>query len=258
MLKKIINKAKNSKKQLLKYANYLSDFASNYIKNSISDGYIIGLSGGIDSAVVLALLANNKSQKLMGVFIDIDSSDLDRQCAKQMKEKFNFIYQYVDLTSQYKQLVKALNLTSSLASNNLKSRMRMITLYALAQENNLLVAGTSNADELLVGYYTKFGDSCSDVSFLCRLTKSQINYLAKQLEIPEIIINRVPSASLYEGQTDEKEIGIDYATLDRYLAYGSTGEQVKYQIKMKYQRSLHKIKGPKKPKKLFCLKTLKY
>ncbi|MEW5760546.1 MAG: NAD(+) synthase, partial [Candidatus Thermoplasmatota archaeon] len=102
---------------------------------------------------------------------------------------------------------------------NLKARIRMLLLYAYANSKNLIVVGTGNKTELLCGYFTKFGDGGADILPIGDLYKTQVREMARFLEIPEKIINKVPSAGLWKGQTDEDELGIKYEKLDKIL-YG--------------------------------------
>ena len=114
--------------------------------------------------------------------------------------------------------------TSQLARANIKPRLRMSALYALAQTHGYLVAGTGNKSELEVGYFTKYGDGGVDVEPLGELYKAQVRQLARELGIPQPIIDRPPSAGLWEGQTDEEEMGITYDALDTTLAAIESGE----------------------------------
>jgi NH(3)-dependent NAD(+) synthetase (EC 6.3.1.5) len=106
---------------------------------------------------------------------------------------------------------------SDLARANTKARIRMVLLYKKANEESSLVAGAGNKSEILTGYFTKYGDGACDILPIGDLYKTEVKYLAKALDIPKKIIDKVPSADLYEGQSDEKELGVDYATLDEML-----------------------------------------
>jgi NAD+ synthase len=106
---------------------------------------------------------------------------------------------------------------------NIKPRLRMTTLYFLANTLNYLVAGTGNRSELAIGYFTKWGDGGVDLLPLGRLTKKQVRAMAEELAVPKMVIDRPPSAGLWAGQKDEDEIGVSYADLDRYLMEGPSG-----------------------------------
>jgi NAD+ synthase len=121
-------------------------------------------------------------------------------------------------------LLGALPDTSDLARANIKPRLRMTTLYALAQTHGYLVAGTGNKSEIAVGYFTKYGDGGVDIEPLGELYKTQVRLLAAKLGIPQTIIDRPPTAGLWEGQTDEGEMGITYEALDTTLAAIEAGD----------------------------------
>ena len=211
---------KNKPSKLLKYAKYLEKLAKSYCDKYMMTGFCLGISGGIDSALTLAMLCHIPSIKVLGVFINIESSQDDINCVNKLKNKFNFDFLSINLTATYLNMVKQLQLDISFnAKINLKVRLRTITLYALANKYNLLVCGANNADERLVGYYTKNGDNACDINLVYWLIKSQILFLANQYHIPKEIINRKPTGGLYKNQTDEKDIGITYSEIDKYLCF---------------------------------------
>jgi NAD+ synthase len=111
---------------------------------------------------------------------------------------------------------------------NIKARMRMVVLYAHANKNNMLVAGTSNKSEMLTGYFTKYGDGGCDIEPIGDLYKTDVWTLAKHLALPPSIIEKVPSAELWAGQTDEKELGLSYEKLDRLLQFLELGDPGHY------------------------------
>jgi len=257
-IKKWHCKRKNKEKNLQKYVYYLSVWARTYIQKTNCVGYVVGVSGGIDSALCIAILANTPNIKVIGAFIDIESSQQDRKDAESLKSKFDFQYQYIDLTDEYHDLCKKLGIVGNkIAQQNLKSRLRSNALYALAAANQCLVCGTTNADERLVGYYTKFGDSACDVQLIAWLLKAQIKYLANDLGVPGSIINKEPSAGLYEGQTDEKDMGITYQEIDHYLCYAYIDQIQDTKITTRYITNKHKMLVPAKPKKFMSLRNLK-
>lgn len=109
--------------------------------------------------------------------------------------------------------------------------------------NNLLVIGTGNLSERTVGYFTKWGDGACDINPMGMLTKREVYILAKYLQVPECIINKKPSAGLWEGQTDEEELGIKYEQIDEFILKGTSGnEEVDKVIKIKNERAMHKLK----------------
>lgn len=257
-LKRILNRIKNKPEKLTDYVWYLSSFATKCLKKSSADGYVLGISGGIDSALCLAILSKTPNIKTLGVFIDIESQEQDLKDAQSLSDVFKFEYKYINLTDEYRLLVKKLGIENNkLAQINLKVRLRMITLYALAQANNLLVCGTSNADERLVGYFTKFGDNACDVSLLAYLNKAQITFLSGCLEVPLNIINKKPSAGLYVGQTDEQDMEITYQEIDHYLSFAVIDQIQDQKITTRYIRNKHKLTAPILPKKFMKLRNTK-
>jgi NAD+ synthase len=188
--------------------------------------------------------------------MDIDNSSLDRQCIHQLKKGKCFKIQDVDLFPIFNLYKRILNLKTPVATNNLKARLRMVALYALAQEHNLLVLGTGNADELYMGYFTKYGDGASDALPLAHLTKQNVFTLAHELKLPSIIINRAPSASLYETQTDEEEMGVTYKDIDAFLKYQKIDSKSLKIIEQFHKNNHHKFHPPIKPKPFEKIKGL--
>jgi NAD+ synthase len=131
-----------------------------------------------------------------------------------------------------------------IAQANIKARLRMLTLYYLANRLKYIVAGAGNRDELSLGYFTKYGDGGVDIQPLGNLLKGQIKELARFLGIPEPIIDKPPSAGLWEGQTDEEELGLSYDELDLYLASGEASAALKKRIKSIIAASEHKRQPP--------------
>lgn len=211
----------------------------NLIKNTIdwmekvrelakTDGYVIGLSGGVDSSVV-ARLCQKTGSDILGSIMPCGSNPDDLRHAKLLAEKFNIPHLTIDLSETYNQLIKIFGQSdtgelSKLSLANLKARLRMSALYFLANQKNFIVAGTGNRSEEVIGYFTKFGDGGVDILPIGGLFKSEVYQLAEFLDVPKEIINKAPSAGLWLGQKDEEEIGITYDKietiirhLDRYL-----------------------------------------
>ncbi len=255
--KRLINKRKNQPNNVLKYVNYLSDFAKNYLEKTMANGYVLGISGGIDSAVALAILANTPNIRVIGAFIDIESNPLDRQDAESLRNVYQFEYKYINLTDEYHSLVEKLGIQHSpTAKANLKVRLRVNALYALANSQGLLTCGTTNAAERLVGYYTKFGDNACDVALLYWLTKAQIVFIANELKVPSDIIYKKPSAGLSPDQTDEGDLGITYQEIDHYLSFSYIDPIQESKITIRYIGNKHKLDAPVKPKKFMNLRNL--
>ncbi len=196
-------------------ATWLRDYASRVG----ASGYVVGLSGGIDSACTAVLCQRAVGNSVLGVLMPCHSTSDDAEMALLVAEAFGLQTVTVDLEAAYNALLTALPPgISDLAWANVKPRLRMTTLYALAQTNGYLVAGTGNKSELAIGYFTKYGDGGVDVEPLGGLYKWQVRQLARELGIPQPVIDRPPSAGLWAGQTDEGEMGITYDALDATLA----------------------------------------
>ncbi len=216
-------------------------------------GLVFGLSGGLDSAVVAALSIKIFPQNTLAVIIPCHSLETDINDALDFINRFNILYKIVDLSKVYDSFIHLLNdeekkNNTRLAEANIKPRLRMTTLYYFANRLNYLVVGTGNKDELMIGYFTKYGDGGVDILPLGNLLKSQVRELAEYLGIPEKIINKPPSAGLWKGQTDEEEIGISYNQLDNYLITGKLDNKIiEKKIQGKITKSAHKRTTPAKP-----------
>jgi NAD+ synthase len=196
-------------------ALWLGDYAS----QAGARGYVVGLSGGIDSATTAVLCKRAVGEHVLAVLMPCYSLPQDSEHAHLVADLFDIKTLTVDLGPAYDILVAALPPeVSEIAKANIKPRLRMTTLYALAQTYGYLVAGTGNKSELAIGYFTKYGDGGVDVEPLGNLYKYQVRQVAEDLGIPRPIIDRPPSAGLWDGQTDEGEIGLTYSELDAALA----------------------------------------
>src|SRR4030043_853211 len=209
-------------------------------------GVVLGMSGGIDSSVVDGLCKRALSEATMGVIMPCHSNDVDKEHAELVAAKFHIPVKIVVLDEVFDTLIKALQgdgydaVTKKMAENNIKPRLRMVTLYYLANRLGYLVVGSSNRSELSVGYFTKHGDGGSDLMPLGNLVKSQVRDLARYLGIPREVIDKPPSAGLWEGQTDEGEVGVPYSELDHYLITGEAERETKGKIDSMISKSAHK------------------
>lgn len=211
-----------------------------------SKGVVLGLSGGVDSCVAAVLCKRAFPEAILGVIMPCHSSKADRAHAELVAAKFDIPVKVVVLDEAFDAVVKALlgngysEATRRLAGSNIKPRLRMVTLYYFANRLNYLVVGASNRSELSVGYFTKYGDGGVDVMLLGNLVKVQVCDLARYLDIPREIIDKPPSAGLWQGQTDEGEMGLTYDELDRYLITGEAEEKIRQKIYSMINRSAHK------------------
>ncbi|MCM8801272.1 MAG: NAD+ synthase [Candidatus Omnitrophica bacterium] len=222
------------------------------VQDSGAKGVVLGLSGGVDSSVVLALAKEALGRKkVLALILPCHSQKKDLKDAELMIKKLKVKSKTIDLSKIYDFLIKILPKAQRTTQANLKARLRMIILYYFANKLNYLVCGTSNKSELMVGYFTKYGDGAADILPIADLLKKEVRQLAKDLKIPEQIINKPPTAGLWPGQTDEDELGITYEELDDIL---DRREKRKKQvlpksrldkIKIMIASSEHKRQGPK-------------
>jgi len=230
--------------------NKIVSWIKKQVKLSGAKGIVLGLSGGIDSAVVAALCKEAVGKdKLLVLFMPCNSNPRDLKDARLVAEKLKLKSELVDLSSVYNNFLKVLPPAGGLALGNLKPRLRMSTLYYFANKLNYLVCGTGNKSELLVGYFTKYGDGGVDILPIADLFKRQVRKLAEELKIPQGIITKPPTAGLWQGQTDEGEMGITYNELDDILdkfcnkKKQPAGSVKVNKIKKMYRSSEHKRKG---------------
>ncbi|MFX1502590.1 MAG: NAD+ synthase [Promethearchaeota archaeon] len=200
----------------------IQNWIKEYITSVKINGVIVGISGGIDSAVTTSLCVNALGEEnVIGLGLPCSSLPQDLDDAEELVEKLGIKFIKIELTSIYNEFIKVtspLLESSRIALANLKPRLRMMSIYFVGQSfGKLLVAGTSNRTELAIGYFTKYGDGGVDFEPIGSLYKCEVREIAKILNIPNNIIKKPPSAGLWEGQTDEGEIGISYDNLDEIV-----------------------------------------
>lgn len=197
-------------------------------------GFVVGLSGGIDSAVVARLCQMAVHSHILGVLLPCYSQPQDEDDARLVAKTFKIPTARVDLAPAYDALQESLyvaikglphevhvvDIKQQLPEANSKPRLRMTTLYFIANSLNYLVAGTGNRSEIALGYYTKYGDGGVDLLPIGGLFKSEVRSLARALGVPAPVIDKAPSAGLWIGQTDETEMGFTYEALEAYLTHG--------------------------------------
>jgi len=197
------------------------DAISQWIKDQVeqagAEGVVVGLSGGLDSAVVAALAKRSLRDEVLGLLLPCHSQKEDEEDANIVASHLQLETCTVDLSSTYDSLIAILPSADKNTTANIKTRLRMICLYYFASSKNYLVAGTGNKSEISVGYFTKYGDGGTDILPLGDLFKYQVIEIAKKLSLPEAIINKPPSAGLWPGQTDEGELKITYEKLDQAI-----------------------------------------
>jgi NAD+ synthase len=227
----------------------VEDWLKDQLRLAGAKGAVVGLSGGVDSAVLAVLLRRACGRGMIGLIMPCHSNPDDEAHAQLLAEAFDIPVGRVDLGPVFDLLQASLpkedqQSATALSLGNLKARLRMATLYAIAQPRGFLVCGTSNRVEWTVGYFTKYGDSGSDLLPLVDLLKGEVLSVARFLGVPECITNKPPSAGLWPGQTDEGEMGVSYEALDRYLALGTADADVLDFIKKAEARSEHKKSFP--------------
>ena len=206
-------------------ANEIVGWIRGEIEGAGLSGAVVGLSGGIDSAVVAGLCAQALGpEQVLGIAMPAHSSPDDVADARLIAEHWGIAYREVNLSGIFDACVEILPDGTQLADANIKPRLRMITLYHFANTLNRMVVGTGNRSELEVGYFTKHGDGGVDLLPLGSLLKVQVRELAREIGVPERIIARPPSAGLWKGQTDEDELGITYEQLDEALIALADGD----------------------------------
>ena len=203
-------------------SDQIAAWLNHKLGSSGADGFVCGLSGGVDSATVAALAVRAVGPKqVLGVLMPCHSQPEDATLGQRVADAFSISTITVELSAVYDTLIAQFpgDLPSDgLAAANIKPRLRMATLYYLAQSHNYLVLGSGNRTELQVGYFTKHGDGGVDLLPLGDLSKTQVWELARELNVPQEVVERPPTAGLWPGQTDEQEMGITYLELDQVLA----------------------------------------
>lgn len=209
-------------------------------------GGIIGLSGGIDSAVV-AYLAVRVLGKENVYGLSMPYGKQSTEDAELVAKKLGIAYDIIDIKPVVDVFEKqAKYYQENLPKGNLMARVRMCLLYGAANQRNMLVFGTTNKSEMEIGYFTKHGDGAVDIEPIAHLYKTQVWELAEELGVPRNVIEKKPSADLWAGQTDEGELGFSYHTLDKVLQGKTEGVEKKVLDKIERLRkgSWHKKEMP--------------
>lgn len=229
-------------------------------------GFVVGISGGIDSAVVSRLAQLAAPGHVFAVIMPSHSDPQDERDAILVANHFSLPAIRVDLSSTFDSLASVVRaalaalpsqplpqpldpLRGQMPLANMNPRLRMTALYFFANSLGYLVAGTGNRSELSIGYFTKYGDGGCDLLPLGRLTKNDVRDLARDLHVPQAVIDRAPTAGLWPSQTDEAEMGFTYRDLEHYLDDGAQGvpPALAMRIERLMRSSEHKRQMPPMP-----------
>ncbi len=232
--------------QSKEFAKLAVEWLRSKVYSADAKGLIFGLSGGLDSAVVAVLAKKAFPDNSLGVIMPVESAEEDIEDARMLAADLNLKTVEIDLNPVYQAFTRVLPPGSKLAYANLKPRIRMTVLYYLAKDLGYLVVGTGNKSEISVGYFTKHGDGAADLFPLAGIYKTDLYRIADDIGVPQKILNKSPSAGLWEGQTDEEEMGITYEELDTCLKFMEIGEnppfpeEVVNKVKHMVEKSSHK------------------
>jgi len=204
---------------LLNIANCIIEFIRNEVTRANSQGVVLGLSGGIDSSVALSLATKALGKnKVLGLILPDKkvSQQNDIDDAIELSNNLGINYHILDITEIKQKYMDILPLDKK-SLGNLTARIRMNFIYYYANVEYKLVLGTSDKSELMIGYFTKFGDGAADILPLADIYKTEVRELAKYLNLPKKILKKKSSPSLWKDQTAEDEIGMEYEKIDIIL-----------------------------------------
>lgn len=225
------------------------EFIRNILDSANAAGIVYGNSGGKDSALA-GVLCKAACENTLGLIMPCGSKrnvKEDMQDALKIAQMFSIETKTFDLSPLKNEfmtiLASGIDITQN-ASSNISPRLRMTALYAVAASQNRLVAGTGNKSEEHMGYFTKWGDGAFDFNPIADLTVTEIYEFLRFLNVPESIINKAPSAGLFDGQTDESEMGITYQKIDHFILYGKAAEEDSIKIGKYHKNSEHKRMMP--------------
>ena len=231
----------------LKYYDYLVSWLKKEVMKTGAKGVIVGISGGIDSALVGAIAKKAFPNNSFGVIMPISNRLSDKKDGIELCKKINLDYKIVELRDEFKMISTKLELSKNISKGNLQARLRMSTIYAIAQEKDFLVLGTDNLAEYYLGYFTKYGDGGCDLLPIVQLHKSEVFEISKLLKLPETIINKPPSAGLWDNQEDEKELGFTYSEFELFMTNKNIDEKIKEKIESQHKITQHKRNEIPKP-----------
>ena len=225
------------------------EFIRSLIKSAAAAGIVYGNSGGKDSALV-GILCKMACDNTVALIMPCGSKRnyaMDKDDAEKIAGQYTISTRFIDLSEARNEMIKVIGEKTALndsAAANIAPRLRMAALYAVAASENRLVAGTGNRSEGYMGYFTKWGDGAFDFNPIADLTVTEVYDYLHYLNAPDFIFKKAPSAGLFDGQTDEGEMGISYHSIDNFLLYGKANENDKAVISKFHNASEHKRRIP--------------
>jgi NAD+ synthase len=210
------------------------------MEESSRDGFVVGVSGGVDSVVVLTLACHAVgAERVLGVRMPSEVTPAGQAAdAMALIQNLGCEEATVSIADASGALQAALGTEDRIECGNLHARLRMAVLYALARRRKALVLGTGNRSEWLMGYFTTHGDAAADMFPIIHLYKTEVWRMAEELGVPAGIIRKPPSADLWVGQTDEGELGLTYQEIDQALQSGRMDPS--YPVGRRYLETMHK------------------
>ncbi len=224
-------------------ASDIQAWIKNVVHQASVEGVVVGISGGLDSAVTAALAAGALSPaRVLGLLMPCESNPRDTDDGLRIAAHLGIGTKVIDLTPVLGRFLEAGDLEGigRLGVANIKSRLRMVMLYA--HSGNRLVVGTGNYSEILVGYWTKWGDGAADFLPLAGLFKEEVRELAGVLGLPGWVVEKPPSAGLWEGQSDEDEMGVTYSQIRDFFLGKDVPDGVAAGIRKMIDTTEHKRK----------------
>ena len=225
------------------------EFIRDVLRNAHADGIVYGNSGGKDSALV-GILCKIACDNTVGLIMPCGSKinyDTDKTDAESVAKQYNIAARLIDLSDLKSELIRTVGETTALTDTalaNISPRLRMTAMYAVAASENRIVAGTGNRSEEYMGYFTKWGDGAYDFNPIADLTVTEVYEFLRHLGAPESIISKAPSARLFDGQTDENEMGVTYRSIDDFLLTSMVNKRDQAIIDGFHKSSRHKRNMP--------------